>query len=48
MEFDGKKCVLDNNGIFFVVFKFNLKVEFIEYNLFVIVVNVLVIIFIMF
>lgn len=48
VEFDGKKCVSDNNGTFFAVFKPNSKAVFIEYNLFAIAVNVLVIIFTMF
>lgn len=48
VEFDGKKCVSDNNGTFFAVFKPNSKAVFIECNLFAIAVNVLVIIFTMF
>lgn len=48
VEFDGKKCVSDNNGTLFAVFKPNSKAVFIECNLFAIAVNVLVIIFTMF
>lgn len=48
VDFDGKKCVSDNNGTLFAVFKPGSKAVLIESNLFVIVLNVLVIIITMF